>query len=182
MPGIYLHFCNQSKIWVSLFWSLKYVSPIYTFFWHRPKPGPQPDTASYQVVTARRRCCSLGRASWPGRWPRSSLSSASSIIWAILWQGGRQCRPDTLDVLARRQVDPKAYFPWAKLNDTVIQVRTYGTWVELPDTTVKKLEALQLWFLRLLPRQGLGVPTASRAPWFRTKHSNYYGTLGNEVS
>ena len=36
-----------------------------------------------------------------------------------------------------------------------------GTWVELPATTVKKLEALQMWFLRLLLRQGPGVPTAS---------------------
>ena len=31
---------------------------------------------------------------------------------------------DTMDVLARRMVDPKAYRLWTKLNDTVIQVRT----------------------------------------------------------
>ena len=31
---------------------------------------------------------------------------------------------DTMDVLARRQVDLKAYRLWAKLNDTCIEVRT----------------------------------------------------------
>ena len=30
-----------------LFWSLEYVSPKYTFFGPRSKPGPQPNTASY---------------------------------------------------------------------------------------------------------------------------------------
>ena len=36
-----------------------------------------------------------------------------------------------------------------------------GTWVEMPDTAVKRLEALQCWYLRLLLRQGPGVPTGS---------------------
>ena len=31
-----------------------------------------------------------------------------------------------------------------------------GTWVEMPDTAVKRLEALQCWYLRLLLRQGPG--------------------------
>ena len=36
-----------------------------------------------------------------------------------------------------------------------------STWVENPEAAVKRLEALHLWFLRLLLRQGPGVPTAS---------------------
>ena len=48
-PGIYLHFFISPKIGVSLFWSLKCVSPKYNFFGPRSKPGPQPDTASYPV-------------------------------------------------------------------------------------------------------------------------------------
>jgi hypothetical protein len=36
-----------------------------------------------------------------------------------------------------------------------------GTWVELSSEGVRKLETLQLWFVRLLLRQGPGVPTAS---------------------
>ena len=36
-----------------------------------------------------------------------------------------------------------------------------STWVEIPKAALKQLEDLQLWFLRLLLRQGPGVPTAS---------------------
>ena len=36
-----------------------------------------------------------------------------------------------------------------------------GTWVEMPASAVKKLNSLQLWFLRLLLRQGPGVPSSS---------------------
>ena len=36
-----------------------------------------------------------------------------------------------------------------------------GTWVEMPAAAVKKLNSLQGWFLRLLLRQGPGVPSSS---------------------
>ena len=36
-----------------------------------------------------------------------------------------------------------------------------GTWVEMPATALKKLNSLQGWFLRLLLRQGPGVPSCS---------------------
>ena len=35
------------------------------------------------------------------------------------------------------------------------------TWVEMPNTAVKRLEAFQCWYLRLLLRQDPGLPTAS---------------------
>ena len=43
-------FVISPKIWESVFLSLKYNSPKYTFFGSRSKPGPQPNTASYAVL------------------------------------------------------------------------------------------------------------------------------------
>ena len=36
-----------------------------------------------------------------------------------------------------------------------------GSWVDMSTEAVKKGEALQSWYLRLLLRQGLGVPAGS---------------------
>ena len=74
----------------------------------------------------------------PGHRPEELLFAWKSVVARRLTEGGlvigqfynlskyfnMEVLADTMDVLARREVDMKAYRLWAKLNDTVIQMRT----------------------------------------------------------
>ena len=74
----------------------------------------------------------------PGHRPEELLFAWKSVVARQLAEGrlvigqfydlskyfDKEVLADTMDVLARREVDSKAYRLWAKLNDTVIQVRT----------------------------------------------------------
>ena len=74
----------------------------------------------------------------PGHRPEELLFAWKSVVARMLAEGrlvigqfydlskyfDKEVLADTMDVLARREVDLKAYRLWAKLNETVIQVRT----------------------------------------------------------
>jgi hypothetical protein len=74
----------------------------------------------------------------PGHRPEELLFAWKSVVARRRSQGkliigqfydltkffDKEVMADTMDVLAKRNVDPKAYRLWAKLNDTNIQVRT----------------------------------------------------------
>ena len=65
-PGIYPHFCDQSKNLSVIILVLKIFSSKIWFFWLRSKPGPQPDTASYLLDNSLK--TGPSRVVWGGGW------------------------------------------------------------------------------------------------------------------